>query len=168
MVFDFKKYFVEESMSNRRKIVDIVTKIAKTITDANGFELVEVEYLKEGSNWYLRVYIDKQGGISIDDCQLVSEEVGKKIDEIDPITKAYYLEVSSPGLDRPLKTERDFEKYSGEKVVVKLRKEEYGAKKHIGKLIGLIDKQITIESIENGNLQFEKENVLSVKRLIEF
>ena len=82
--------------------------------------LVDVEFLKEGANWYLRVYIDKPGGIAIDDCQAVSEQLSDKLDEVDPIKQSYILEVSSPGLERPLKKDSDFERFKGEQVEVKL------------------------------------------------
>ena len=78
----------------------------------NGFELVDVEYVKEGSNWFLRVYVDKEGGIDIDDCGRISEFLSEKLDENDPITDAYFLEVSSPGAERPLKKPDDYLKRS--------------------------------------------------------
>jgi ribosome maturation factor RimP len=95
----------------KKKIEDIAAEIALPIVEKYKFELVDVEYLKEGSNWYLRVFIDKEGGITIDDCQLVSEEISDELDKADPIKQSYFLEVSSPGIDRPLKKEKDFEKF---------------------------------------------------------
>ena len=85
-----------------------VLPLQEPFVEANGLELVDLEFVKEGVNWYLRVYIDKDGGVNIDDCELVSRALEAKLDEIDPIEQAYILEVSSPGIDRPLKIEADF------------------------------------------------------------
>ena len=84
------------------------------------YELVDLEFVKEGQSWYLRLYLDKEGGITLDDCEKASRAIEVVMDEKDPIEQAYYLEVSSPGLDRPLKKEKDFIKYAGEVVDVKL------------------------------------------------
>lgn len=84
----------------------------------HGFELVDIEYVKEGSNWFLRVYVDKDGGIDIDECGLVSEYLSAKLDENDPIPGAYFLEVSSPGAERPLKKPADFVRAVGKYVLV--------------------------------------------------
>jgi ribosome maturation factor RimP len=151
----------------KRRIEEIVAEVALPITQAHSFELVDVEFLKEGANWYLRVYIDKPGGITIDDCQIVSEEVSEKLDKTDPIEQSYFLEVSSPGLDRPLKTERDFEKYAGELIEVKLFQPVDGKKLFEGELIGLADQKI---SIKQGNeiLHFDREKIAVVRRVIKF
>ncbi|HHW48601.1 MAG TPA: ribosome maturation factor RimP [Clostridiaceae bacterium] len=152
----------------KKKIEEIVEKLALPIVEKNSFELVDVEFVKEGSNWYLRVYIDKDGGISIDDCQVVSEELSDKLDEIDPIKHSYFLEVSSPGLDRPLKTERDFERNKGEKVELKLYKPVEGKKLFEGELVGLIDNKIVIRQNGMETVEFDREAVASVKKVIEF
>ena len=86
------------------------------IVERHGFELVDVEYVKEGGNFYLRAYIDKPGGITVDDCETVSREFSDKLDEEDFIDEAYIMEVSSPGLGRPLKKEKDFKRSMGEEV----------------------------------------------------
>ena len=151
----------------KKKIEEVVTEIALPITEKNKFELVDVEFVKEGGNWYLRVYIDKPGGIAIDDCQLVSEEISEKLDKIDPIEQSYYLEVSSPGLERPLKKDRDFEKFKGELVEVKLFSPMDGKKVLEGELIGLVDNKIAINS--NGTaLSFERDKVAGVRRVLKF
>jgi ribosome maturation factor RimP len=150
------------------RIEDIVEDLALPIVEKMAFELVDVEFVKEGSNWYLRVFIDKPGGIAIDDCQAVSEELSDKLDEVDPIKQSYILEVSSPGLDRPLKKDSDFKKYKGEEVEVKLFKPFNGKKTYTGELIGLIGNSINIKS-ENGEpLEFDRGEVSSVKRVIRF
>jgi ribosome maturation factor RimP len=97
-----------------------VQELLSPIMERNGFELVDVELVKERKETFLRVYIDKEGGVLIDDCQTVSEALSERLDEDDFIKDQYFLEVSSPGLDRPLKTPRDFEKNHGKEVEVKL------------------------------------------------
>ena len=92
------------------------------IIETNNFELVDVEYVKEGSNYYLRAYIDKPGGITIDDCEIVSRALSEELDKDDFIEDAYILEVSSPGLGRPLKKDKDYERHMGEEVDIKLYK----------------------------------------------
>ena len=102
------------------KIADTVRAIAEPVIEKlnAGIELIEVEYVKEGADWYLRLYIDKEGGVTLDDCQLVSEALNDILDETDPVKGKYIFEVSSPGIDRPLKTDRDFERYRGTDVEV--------------------------------------------------
>lgn len=152
----------------KRKIEDIITELAQPIAEKNSFELVDVEFIKEGTNWYLRVYIDKPGGIMIDDCQIVSEELSEKIDKIDPIEQSYFLEVSSPGLERPLKKDKDFEKFKGELVEVKLFKPVGNKKIFEGELVGLVDNKIIINNSIDGTIEFEKEKVAVVRRVIRF
>lgn len=96
--------------------------ILAPIIEENSFELVDVEYVKEADNYFLRAYIDKPGGITIDDCELVSRALSEKLDEQDFISDAYILEVSSPGLGRPLKKDKDFVRHEGDEVDVKLYK----------------------------------------------
>lgn len=123
--------------------------LVQPIMDEHGFELWDVEYVKEGANYYLRVYADKEGGITIDDCVMISHELEAKLDEDDFIGQAYILEVSSPGLGRPLKRERDFEKSLGTEVEVKLYKAgEYG-KEFTGILKAYDEDTVTIELEEN-------------------
>jgi len=148
-------------------IQQVITELAMPIVEGLNYELVDVEFIKESANWYLRVYIDKPGGISIDDCQAVSEKISEVLDEKDPIEQFYFLEVSSPGLERPLKTERDFIKYKGELVEVKLFQPIDGKKIFEGKLIGLINDMIVINQGGN-NIEFEKDKVTKVKRAIKF
>ena len=134
----------------------------------NSFELVDVEFVKEGPNWYLRIYIDKPGGITIDDCKVVSEEVSDLLDKEDPIPQSYFLEVSSPGLERPLKKDSDFEKFKGELVEVRLFKAINGKKIYAGELIGLIDNKIVISQDSMETIEFEREKVSLVRRTIIF
>ena len=133
-----------------------------------GLELVDLEFVKEGVNWYLRVYIDKDGGVNIDDCEAVSRALEVKLDEKDPIEQAYILEVSSPGIDRPLKKDADFVKYQGEIIDVKLYKAQDGSKQYQGRLLGLEDGVLSIEE-ENGNVvKFEQKDTASVRLAVIF
>lgn len=152
----------------KRKIEEVVAEVALSVTDKNSFELVDVEFIKEGSNWYLRVYIDKPGGIVIEDCQTISEQLSEKLDDLDPIEQSYYLEVSSPGLERPIKKDKDFVKFKGELVEVKLFQPIEGKKAFEGELIGLIDNKIGIKTQKGLELMFERDKVSSVKRVLKF
>lgn len=140
---------------------DIISKVTQYVTpiiEENNFELVEVEFIKEGSNYYLRLYIDKEGGFSIKDCELVSRYLENKLEEDDFIEKAYILEVSSPGIDRILKTDKEYVKYKGRIVDIKLFKPIDNIKEFQGELIGLFENQIIIN--ENGKeLKFNKKDV---------
>ena len=145
-----------------------VLPLLEPIVEANCLELVDLEFVKEGVNWYLRVYIDKDGGVNIDDCELVSRALEAKLDEKDPIEQAYILEVSSPGIDRPLKKEADFVKYQGEIIDVKLYKAVNGSKQYQGKLLGLENGVLSIEE-ENGNVvAFEYKDTASVRLAVIF
>ncbi len=126
------------------------------IIEENNFELVDVEYLKEGSDYYLRVYADKEGGINIDDCVLISRALNEKLDENDFIKEAYILEVSSPGLGRHLKKDKDFKRSIGENVEIRLYKSMEGAKEFEGELVGYSEETITIVTEdENGYVFYE-------------
>ncbi len=132
--------------------------IAPVITE-QGLELVDVEYVKEGAHWYLRIYIDKEGGVDIDDCTNVSHLVSGVLDKHDPIAQAYMLEVSSPGLERPLKKDEDFERFTG-KLVRVLTKEVYqGYKEFTGYLVGLIEDDIVLE--------YEKERMAIPRAIVD-
>ncbi|WLV25797.1 ribosome maturation factor RimP [Aciduricibacillus chroicocephali] len=125
--------------------VKITEELARPIVESLSLELVDVEYVKEGSNWFLRVYIDKEGGVEIDECGLVSEKLSAKLDELDPIKDAYFLEVSSPGAERPLKTKADIANHVGSYVNIKLYEKIDGDKEFEG----------TIKSFENDILTLE-------------
>ncbi|MTH52780.1 ribosome maturation factor RimP [Bacillus mangrovi] len=102
-----------------KKVTDTVSELAVPILEELDLELVDVEYVKEGKNWFLRVFIDSDEGVDIEECGMVSERLGEKLDAIDPITHNYFLEVSSPGAERPLKKDADFHKAAGKNVHVK-------------------------------------------------
>jgi ribosome maturation factor RimP len=108
-------------------------------------ELVEIEFVKEGKNWFLRVYIDKENGVDIEDCGIVSERLSEKLDELDPITQNYFLEVSSPGAERPLKKAKDFEKAIGKNVFIKTYEPIDGEKGFEGELLYYDGQTVKVE-----------------------
>ena len=126
------------------KIKSIVEEFATPYLTENGFQLVDVEYVKEGSNWFLRIYVDKDGGIDIDDCGRISEFMSAKLDELDPISEAYFLEVSSPGAERPLKKADDVAKAVGKHVFVTTYEPIDGSKEFEGKLESFDGTTLTI------------------------
>lgn len=136
---------------SKPRVVDIVEELVTPIVDKEGLELVDIEYAKEGANWFLRVFIDKPGGVDIEDCSRVSEILSAKLDEVDPIPTSYFLEVSSPGAERPLKKPADFEKAIGKQVHITTY-EPVGGKKEFdgelisydGQLLALVELQKTV------------------------
>lgn len=127
------------------KAVDAVSELAKPIALELGLELVDVEYVKEGKDWFLRVYADKENGINIDECVELSEKLSLKLDEVDPISENYFLEVSSPGAERPLKKLSDFEKAIGKNVHVKTYEPINGEKEFEGIMLHFDGKDITLQ-----------------------
>lgn len=119
------------------------------LMEENNFELVDVEYVKEAGNWYLRVYIDKEGGITVDDCEVISRRLGEWLDKKDFITDSYILEVSSPGLGRPLKKDKDFDRNIGKDVDIKLYKPLNKQKDYKGTLASYNKETVTI-TLEDG------------------
>jgi ribosome maturation factor RimP len=122
-----------------------VRSLVEPLVREKGLELVDVEYIKEGAHWYLRLYIDKDGGVDMDDCSGVSHAVSEMLDQKNPIPQAYMLEVSSPGLERPLKKEEDFIRYQGSLVTVHTASQFQGYKEFTGNLVGLINDEIVLE-----------------------
>lgn len=155
-------------MSNGKVIEKNVEKLLIPIIDENNFELVDLEFVKEGPNWYLRVFIDKANGITIDDCELVSKALEKILDEKDPIEQQYILEVSSPGIDRPLKKESDFKKYNGEIIDIKLYKPVNGKKEYQGRLDGFENNIVTIVDDEDNKFSFDKKDTASIRLAVLF
>ena len=127
------------------QVVKTTEEVVQPILEEKKLELVDVEYVKEGKNWFLRVFIDKEGGIDISECGEVSELLSEKIDEVDPIKEAYFLEVSSPGVERPLKTVEDFSKNVNKNVFVKLFEPIDGEKSFEGILVEFNENIATIE-----------------------
>lgn len=130
------------------KIKTTVEEMVQPYLDEHGFELVDVEYVMEGSNWFLRVFVDKDGGIDIDDCGLISEYLSQKLDENDPIPTAYFLEVSSPGAERPLKKKEDVAKSVGKNVFVTVYEPINGLKEFEGKLESFDNEELVIQTVK--------------------
>ncbi len=138
------------------------------IITANNFELVDVEYVKEGSNWYLRAYIDKPGGITVEDCELVSRAFSDLLDKEDFIDDAYILEVSSPGLGRPLKKDKDFARSIGQEVEIRLYKAVNKKKEDIGLLKAYDKDTVTIEHEEGDEVTYERSAIALIRLAFDF
>jgi len=119
--------------------------LVEPIVKEKGLELVNVEYIREGAHWYLRLYIDKDGGVDMDDCSVISHMVSEMLDQNNPIPQAYMLEVSSPGLERPLKKDEDFIRFQGSLVTVHTTSPFQGYKEFSGNLVGVINDEIVLE-----------------------
>lgn len=126
----------------------LVEDIARPFTEERGLELVGVELVREGPNRYLRVYIDKEGGVGFDDCEAISRAVDSRLDEILPNPPYEYFEVSSPGLERPLKRDEDFARFAGRSVAVTTYAPVSGQKLFVGELVGLIDGHVVLRLSE--------------------
>lgn len=153
----------------KREIYEQKTEeILMPIVDEHGFELVDVEYVKEGGTWYLRAYIDKPGGITVDDCEVVSRRLSDILDEKDYIDDAYILEVSSPGLGRPLKKEKDYKRSLGEEVEIRTYRMIEKQKEFTGILKSYDDKTVTIELEDETVRTFEKSNIALIRLAFDF
>lgn len=154
-------------------VVETITELVTPILEKQNFELVEVEFVKEGKNWFLRVFIDKDGGIDIEECALVSEQLSERLDAIDPdpIPQAYFLEVSSPGAERPLKKESDYEQAVGEYIHVSLYQAIDGEKQYEGILESLTKEQLTLKiriKTRVKEVVFERKNIAKARLAIQF
>ena len=157
-------------MAGKNNTAEKVRTIVESKVASLDIELVDVEYVKEGANWFLRLYIDKPGGVTIDDCQLVHENVMDLIDAADPIAGPYIFEVSSPGLDRPLKTERDFIRNIGQDIELSLYAPDANGKKaYTGVLEAYKDGSVTIQLDDaSEKLTFPVKELSLVKIAIKF
>ncbi len=154
-------------MSKREDYEKKTEDLVMPLINENNFELVDVEYVKEASTYYLRIYIDKEGGIAVDDCELISRALSDKLDEKDFISDAYILEVSSPGLGRPLKKEKDFARSIGKEVEIKLYKAINKQKDFEGVLKSYTDKEITIES-DGNDIVLERTDIALIRLAFDF
>ena len=137
--------------------------LIQPLIDANHFVLVVVEFVKEGSDWYLRVYIDKEGGITVDDCELISRAFNEILDREDYISEQYIFEVSSPGLMRPLKKEKDFERSIGKLIDIKLFKAEDKCKEFTGELEAYDRDTVTMKMDDGTQKVFERSNLAMIR-----
>lgn len=152
----------------KKRVVDVVSDILTPYVSTLEIELVDVEFVKEGPYRYLRVTIDKENGVSLDDCQTVSQYLNSKIDQKDPIEEQYFLEVTSPGVERVLKRDKEYEKYAGKKIQLNLFQPFDGQKVLIGTLIGLVDDEIVIEHESMGRFNVPKSKVSLAKLVVDF
>lgn len=144
--------------------VAVVTRIAKPVAEELGLILWDVRFVKEGASWYLRIFIDKEGGVTLDDCEAMSRAVNDLIDEADPISQAYFLEVSSPGIERELTRPEHFELMKGREVAVNLyRPTEDGDKEIIAELVELKDNNIVLADLDGVRFEINKKDAVSVK-----
>ncbi|MBQ9853079.1 MAG: ribosome maturation factor RimP [Ruminiclostridium sp.] len=149
------------------KITDLTAELARPVVEACGCTLWDVEYIKEAGSWYLRLYIDKEDGVSINDCEAVSRGVDPLLDEADPIQDPYTFEVSSAGADRPLKKPEHFEAFMGAEVDVKFYKAVNGQKNCTGILAGYEDGSVTLE-LGGETVTFDKKDIAFVRLHVSF
>lgn len=149
------------------KITELVTEFAQPIVESCGCKLWDVEYVREGSERFLRLYIDKDGGVDIDDCEKVHRAVDPILDEKDPISESYHFEVCSAGLERALKRPSDFQQFMGSPILIKLYRPRNGLKEIPAVLTGYDEGRITATA-GKGTLTFEKSEVALVRLRVEF
>lgn len=150
------------------KATETVEAIVKKPIEELGYELYGVEFIKEYGNWVLTVYIDREGGVDLDDCEKVSRLIDPLLDEADPIEQAYYLSVSSVGVDRPIKKDKDFLRNIGNVVTVKLYAPMNGKKEFKGILSGFDTQEFTITAEKDGEIKILRKDAASIKPYIEF
>lgn len=161
-----------DNLSNN-DVIAAVTALVTPILDQYYFELFDLEFTKEGQSWYLRVYIDKPGGITLEDCATVSDQLSEALDNIDPdpIPQAYFLEVSSPGAERPLKRERDYENALNEYINVSLYQAVEGKKVYEGTLIDLTPDKLTLEYLDktrHKQITIDRQKIAKARLAIKF
>jgi len=155
------------------RVVDEVRVVVQPIVDEQNLELVDMEFLKEGKNWFLRIYIDKPGGIDIEECALISEKVSEALDAIDPdpIPQAYFLEVSSPGAERPLKTEADMQNAIGKYVHLSFYQAIDGEKFYEGTLKEVNDDSVVLMiriKTRTKDIEIERKQIANARLAIQF
>ena len=149
------------------KVTELVAGFAKPVVESHGCELWDVEYVREGSDYFLRLYIDKEGGVDITDCEAISRAVDPILDEKDPIQESYHFEVCSAGLERALKRPSDFERFMGSNITVKLYRPRNGLKEIPCVLMGYEDGRVTVQAGKE-SITFEKSEVALVRLRVEF
>lgn len=148
------------------KVTDRITELALPVIEGLGCELWDIEYLREAGEWYLRIYIDKSGGVFVDDCEAVSRALDPILDEHDPIPDSYMFEVSSPGAERKLKRPSDFERFMGSLVTVRLYRARDGKKEYAGTLSGYDGGTVTLD-IGGQETKFTQEETATVRLRLE-
>ncbi len=155
-------------MSKKESYESRVEAYLLPLMEENNFELVDVEYVKEAGTWYLRAYIDKEGGIGVDDCEVISRKLSDWLDKEDFIDDSYILEVSSPGLGRPLKKEKDYARSIGREVEVRLYKAIDRQKEFTGTLNAYDDKTVTLTMEDGSEAVFEKADIALIRLALDF
>ena len=155
-------------MSKRESYEKKAEALILPIINKNNYELVDIEFVREGSNWFLRAYVDKKGGFSVNDCEKVSREFSDLLDKEDFIEESYILEISSPGLGRPLKKDKDFERSIGEEVEVKLYKAFEEQKEFSGTLEAYDANTVTLGFEDDTKKTFEKKNIALIRLAVDF
>ncbi|MDD5435175.1 MAG: ribosome maturation factor RimP [Nitrospira sp.] len=140
----------------------------KSVVDAHGFLLEDVEYITQGKRWVLRIYIDKEGGVTLDDCAGVSSEISRILDSGEVISHSYVLEVSSPGLDRPLKTINDYARYKGRLAKINTRNPYNNMTSFKGRIVSVEGEKIVVETEKEGVLEILFSDVANAKLVVEF
>lgn len=146
----------------KEKIYESLEELLKPLIDTRGIELVDVTYEKEGSKWFLRIYVDKPGGIQLSDCEEISRFLSEKLDAVDLIPHQYYLEVSSPGIERPLRKPEDFIRFRGSDVALRTNTKIQGRKNFSGRLIDYIEDQVVLET-EAGTIKLPINSIGQAK-----
>ncbi len=154
-----------ENMSKKEMYEQKTEELMMPIIEAHGFELVDIEYVKEGGNWYLRAYVDKEGGIAVEDCATVAREFNEILDETDYISDAYIFEVSSPGLGRPLKKEKDYVRNMGQDVEIRTYRAINKQKEFIGTLTAYDKETVTI-TIEDETQEFNRTDIALIRQAV--
>ena len=149
------------------KVTELVEKLAKPVVEENGCSLWDVEYVREGSEYFLRLYLDKETGVDINDCEAISRAMDPLLDEADPIAESYHFEVCSAGLERTLKRPGDFERFMGSAITVKLYRPRNGLKEIPCVLTGYEDGCVTVEAGKE-TITFTKSEVALVRLRVEF
>ena len=155
-------------MSKRESYEKKAEALILPIINKNNYELVDVEFVREGSNWFLRAYVDKEGGFSVNDCEKVSREFSDLLDEEDFIEESYILEISSPGLGRPLKKDKDFARSIGEEVELKLYKAVENQKEFSGTLEAYDDLTVTIGFEGDVKTAFDRKNIALIRLAVDY
>lgn len=155
-------------MAKKEVYEEKTEKLIMPVIEQNQFELVDVEFVKEGSNWYLRLYVDKEGGITIDDCELVSRAMSDILDREDYIEESYILEVSSPGLGRPLKKDKDFVRSIGSEVEIRLYKPMEKQKEFTGILKSFDKEHVVIEPEDGSEKSFLRSDIALIRLAFDF
>jgi len=155
-------------MSKRETYETRTEELITPILDRMNFELVDVEYVKEGGTWYLRAYIDKEGGITVNDCEAVAREMNEILDREDFVEDSYVFEVSSPGLGRPLKKEKDFARSLGREVEIRTYRAINREKEFYGILSAYDENTVTIKTEDGTEMTFEKSDIALIRLAFDF